>query len=166
MEVRSVEAIIRALNEAQVRYLVVGGLAVVAHGYGRLTFDVDLVIGLDPDNIARAFDALASIDYHPAVPITAQQFADREMRDSWREEKGMVVLKFWSDLHRRTPLDVFVYEPFDFAAEHARARWEKVLGRIVAPVLDYESLLVMKQEAGRDKDLLDIEALRKLDPHR
>ena len=31
----------------------------------------------------------------------------------------MVVLQLWSDLHRRTPIDVFVYEPFDFKKEFA-----------------------------------------------
>ena len=35
MEARSFEAIVRALNEAGIRYLVVGGLAVNAHGYAR-----------------------------------------------------------------------------------------------------------------------------------
>lgn len=45
MEVRSVEAIVRALNDASVQYLIVGGLAVNAHGYERFTKDVDLVIG-------------------------------------------------------------------------------------------------------------------------
>ena len=33
MQVRSVEAIVKALNRARVKYLIVGGLAVVAHGY-------------------------------------------------------------------------------------------------------------------------------------
>jgi hypothetical protein len=33
MEVRSIETIVRALNEAGVQYLIVGGLAVNAHGY-------------------------------------------------------------------------------------------------------------------------------------
>ncbi len=43
----SVQAIIQALNEAGVRYLVVGGLAVVAHGHVRFTADVDLVLDDD-----------------------------------------------------------------------------------------------------------------------
>jgi len=41
VEKRSVEAIIGALNAARVRYLVAGGLAVVAHGYVRFTADID-----------------------------------------------------------------------------------------------------------------------------
>jgi hypothetical protein len=34
-----------ALNHAQVKYLIVGGLAVHAYGYERLTRDVDMVMG-------------------------------------------------------------------------------------------------------------------------
>lgn len=34
--------VLRTLNEHEVRYLVVGGLAVVAHGYVRFTKDLDL----------------------------------------------------------------------------------------------------------------------------
>ena len=166
MEVRSVEAIVKALNDAEVQYLIVGGLAVNAHGYERLTVDVDLVIGLQPDNIIRGLKTLEAIGYHPSIPIKAEDFADSALRETWRTEKQMLVLKLWSDAHRRTPIDVFVYEPFDFNREHAAAKWEIVMGDIKAPVISYKTLLAMKREAGRDKDLLDIRALRKLDPYR
>jgi hypothetical protein len=56
----SFEALAAALQDAGVRYLVAGGLAVGAHGYLRFTKDVDIVIQLIPDNIARAFSALTS----------------------------------------------------------------------------------------------------------
>ena len=75
MKVASFEAIVRALNDAEVPFVVVGGLAVIAHGYGRSTFDVDFVIRLQEERINRAFAALHSIDYHPAVPVTAEEFA-------------------------------------------------------------------------------------------
>ena len=60
MKLASLEAIVRSLNEGNVRYLIAGGLAVNAHGYIRLTQDVDLVIALDPANIGRAFEVLAT----------------------------------------------------------------------------------------------------------
>jgi hypothetical protein len=63
MEVRSVEAIFSALNAVDVKYLVVGGLAVNAYGYERLTRDVDLVIGLEPENIIRGLRALLGFGY-------------------------------------------------------------------------------------------------------
>ena len=76
MEVRSVEAMVRALNTAEVEYLIVGGLAVNAHGYERLTQDVDLVIRLAPRNIVRGLRALGEIGYRMPIPVTLEQFAD------------------------------------------------------------------------------------------
>lgn len=166
MEVRSVEAIIRALNDAAVEYLVVGGLAVNAHGYERLTYDVDLVIGLNPANIMRGLRALEGIDYHMAIPVQPEEFADEAVREKWRHEKGMVVLKLWSDAHRRTPVDVFIFEPFDFPQEYLAAQWVEITPEIKASILQYDSLLAMKKEAAREKDLADIRELKKLDPYR
>lgn len=165
MEVRSVNAIVKALNDARVEYLIVGGLAVNAHGYERLTRDVDLVIGLEPENIIRGLRTLMGIGYQMAIPVTPEEFADESKRETWRREKNMLVLKLWSDEHRRTPVDVFIYEPFDFSQEFAAAKWEGT-GDNKAPILRYESLLKMKAEAGRERDLLDIKNLRKLDPYR
>jgi hypothetical protein len=51
MQRRSIEAIVQALDAANVRYLIAGGLAVVAHGHLRFTADVDLV--LDPEGPSR-----------------------------------------------------------------------------------------------------------------
>ncbi len=97
MKLASFEAIARALQNAGVRYLVAGGLAVNAHGFLRFTKDVDLVMDLAPENVRRAFDALASLGYRPRVPITADEFADADMRQTWIREKGMQVLQLWSD---------------------------------------------------------------------
>ena len=105
MKLASFEAIVRALEKAGVRYLVVGGLAVNAHGYLRFTKDVDFVVQLIPDNIERAFAALGALGYRPTVPIMAEQFADAALRESWIRDKGMRVLLFWSDAHRETPID-------------------------------------------------------------
>lgn len=166
MEVRSIETVIKVLNDAEVNYLVVGGLAVVAHGYERLTVDLDLVIGLEPDNITRGLRALYSAGWRMTIPVTPEDFADPKRRETWRKEKNLVALRLWSDEHRRTPIDVFVYEPFDFKKELGHAKWEIIAGKIPAPVVSYGTLIAMKKEAGRDKDLLDIAALKKLDPYR
>ena len=166
MEVRSIELIVKTLNDAQVQYLIVGGLAVNAHGFARFTLDVDLVIGLEPGNIIRALYSRQSIGYQASIPITPEQFANSELRDTWRRDKQMLVLKLWSDTHRRTPIDVFVYEPFDFQQEYQKAIQEQVTPHAKAPVICYEMLISMKKEAAREKDLLDIIALQKLDLHR
>ena len=114
MELRSVETIVKALNDAGVEYLIVGGLAVNAHGFVRMTRDLDLVLRLERDNIIRGINTLLAIGYQLAIPVTAEEFADPETRELWKNEKNMIVLKLWSDIHRRTPIDIFIYEPFEF----------------------------------------------------
>jgi hypothetical protein len=161
MEVRSVEAIVTALNRAGVQYLIVGGLAVNAHGYVRLTRDVDIVLGLERSNAERGLNALVEAGYRLAVPATPADFADPETREYWRREKQMIVLKLWSDEHRRTPVDVFVYEPFDFAAEIRRASVQQVCPGVSAPVVSLETLLEMKRAAARPHDFIDIEELQR-----
>jgi hypothetical protein len=162
MEVRSVEAIVRGLNAAEVEYLIVGGLAVNAHGYERLTQDVDLVIRLAPHNIVRGLRALAEIGYRMPIPVTPEEFADASNREAWRNEKNMTVLRLWSDLHRRTPVDVFVYEPFHFGEEYATAKWEQITAGVEAPVIRCETLIDMKRVAARPQDLADIAELEQI----
>jgi hypothetical protein len=53
MMIGEIEAVLDALNRAQARYLVVGGVAVVLHGYLRTTADLDLVLHLTPDNVRK-----------------------------------------------------------------------------------------------------------------
>jgi hypothetical protein len=132
MEVHSIETIVRALNGAKVKYLIVGGVAVVAHGYEWFTKGLDLVIGMERKNIIRGLRALMTIGCQMRIPVTPEQFADPALREQWRREKNMVVLPLWSEAPRRAPIGVFVYEPFDFAKElasAARAGFRQGVGR-------------------------------------
>ena len=157
MKVASFAAIVGALNGAEVRFIVVGGVAVNAHGYLRFTKNVDLVIQLSERDIVASFRALEEIGYFPSNPITAKEFADPVLRESWRKEKGMLVLKMWSDRHRETPLDIFVYEPFDFDAEYERTAPKE--GEMQARFASIQTLIEMKLVADRTQDRLDIEKL-------
>ncbi len=162
MELSAFERIVHSLEQSKVRYLLAGGLAVVAHGYGRMTFDIDLVVQLDSDNIARAFAALATEGYRPRVPVTAEQFANKEIRESWIRDKGMVVLNMWSDQHQDTPIDIFVSEPFDFDNVYRNAPVEKLTNGTTFRFVDIPTLIEMKRAAGRERDLDDIRHLEML----
>lgn len=162
MKADSVRKIIAELNGAGARYLIVGGLAVVAHGYVRYTSDVDLVIALDAENVRRSMNALANMGYRPRIPVSFEDFADASLRERWIAEKGMIVFQLFSDSHIETPVDVFVSMPFDFEQQWARASRIAVLGGELAYIVPVTELLAMKQAAGRDQDLIDISKLRKL----
>ena len=53
----------RALNASGTRYVVVGGVATVLHGYARLTADIDLIVDLEES--AAAMRALAGLGLRP-----------------------------------------------------------------------------------------------------
>lgn len=157
---QSVVDVVGALNAAEIRYLIVGGLAVASHGYLRTTKDIDLVVALDPNNATAAFAALAKAGYRPKVPVTAAEFSDVGTRERLIEEKHMIVLQFWRD--ESPDVDVFVREPFDFNAEWTNARIEQVTPDLQARVVGLEALLELKRQASRPQDLADIDALTKL----
>ena len=163
MRLVQVIEIVRCLNAASIRYLAAGGLAVNAHGFVRYTNDLDLIVSLAPDNIRRALDTLTALGYRPRIPVTSAQFADRELRETWIKEKGMVVLNLWSEELRETPIDIFVSEPFDFAEEWAAAIRFPLAEGIAIPVVTLPTLFRMKQAAGRPQDRIDIDELTTID---
>jgi predicted nucleotidyltransferase len=56
-------ALLRALADAGVEFIVVGGAAATAHGSARLTLDLDVVYRRTPDNITRVVKSLSV--HHP-----------------------------------------------------------------------------------------------------
>lgn len=75
-------AIIRALNEHGVAYIVVGGFAVAAWGVIRATDDLDIVIDQSWDNAARLAEALTEIEAQHSTdattPLTQETLVRRE----------------------------------------------------------------------------------------
>ena len=162
MQRRSVEAVVQALNSANVRYLIVGGLAVVAHGYVRFTADVDLVLDLDEANLCRALAEFERLGYRPRAPVRLEEFLDPDTRNAWVNEKGMTVFSLYSSAHPATELDVFVQAPFDFRDAYARAARMEVAPAVMATFLGLDDLVTLKKAAGRPQDMLDVERLEAL----
>jgi predicted nucleotidyltransferase len=159
MEKRSIEAIVSALNIAQVRYLIAGGLAVVAHGHVRLTKDVDLIVDFEASNLRRAIAALIGLGYRPIVPVPFDDFADAGKRQEWIREKDAVVFMVFSDEHPTARIDLFINAPLDFDASFQRAVFLDVSPSVRASFVGIEDLISLKKQAGRPLDLDDVEKL-------
>jgi len=164
MKVVSLEAIFRALQEAEARYLVVGGIAVIAHGYVRLTKDLDLVLDLSSQALPRALKALESLGYRPIIPVPLIDFANPELRQDWIEHRNMKVFNLVSDRYPDVTIDIFPKEPFVFEKEFAAAAWKDVAPNVSARVVSVSALISLKKDADREQDRTDIEKLRKLYP--
>lgn len=139
----------------------VGGVAVVLHGYLRTTLDLDLVLQLERDNLDRALKALGDLGFQPQAPVPLRAFADPQIRETWLREKNMKVFSLWHPDHPGFAVDLFLEEPFDFDAVYRRAL-RVPLQSVEATVVSREDLVAMKQAAGRARDLDDIAALSDL----
>lgn len=158
MTAHSIEQVLAGLNGAGVRYLVVGGVAVVLHGHLRTTAYLDLVVALDEANASRAIRALEALGFAPRAPVPAAQFADAAVRASWIREKGLTVFSLSSARAAGLEVDLFAEEPFDFEQAYGRAV-TVTLDTTTATVASLEDLIAMKRRAGRAQDQADVEAL-------
>ena len=163
--VSPIETVLAALNDAEVRYLVVGGVAVVLHGHLRTTADLDLVVQLRPDNARRAVEALDRLGFRPRPHVRALDFADEAIRRRWILERGLTVLSFWSPKHPGLEVDLFASEPFDFDAVHKRGiRLSLDTTETTIPSID--DLIALKRKVDRPRDREDIAALEALKAQR
>jgi len=156
------EPIFAALNRAEVRYVVVGGVAVVLHGHARLTADLDLAVDLSAPAAKKTIETLVRLGLEPRPPVDPFGFADPNQRAAWIEEKNMQVFSMWSPANPLLAVDLFVEEPIPF--EDLWARSQAVpLGNISVRIAAISDLISMKRRAGRPQDLIDIEELEKIE---
>lgn len=152
------EPIFEALNRAPVRYVVVGGVAMVLHGFARFTADLDLAVDLSPPEARKAVDTLVGLGLRPRAPVDAAAFADAEARNEWFREKAMRVFALWDPANPMRQVDLFIHNPIDFGLLWAHAEVIDVGGTPVR-IASIADLIAMKRLAGRPQDLTDIEAL-------
>lgn len=164
VKLKSLENIFRALQEADARYIVVGGLAVVAHGYVRVTKDLDLVLDLSAVSLKRTLETLQGLGYRPINPVAILDFADPELRRDWTENRHMLVFNLVSDQFPDTNIDIFAKEPFEFGTEFARSEFKDIGPDVRARVVSVPALISLKKAANRLQDQVDIDKLQKLYP--
>jgi hypothetical protein len=149
------EPIFDALNRAGVRYVVVGGVAVVLHGVARLTADLDLAVDLTPPEARKAIDALVACGFRSRLPVDPRQFADPAVRATWAREKAMRVFPLWDPTNPLCLIDLFVENPvrFDELWEHSVML---DVGSTAVRVASIPDLIRLKRMAARPQDLIDI----------
>lgn len=153
--------LLRALSEAQVRYVLVGGMAVQLHGYFRTTFDVDLVLAMDDENLTRFIGVAKQIGLVPSIPVPIDSLRNAAQIEQWHREKGMLAFALREPQVGGGVVDVLVRPEVSFDQLHKNA----VAGRLFSQqvmIASIDDLLTMKRHANRDKDKLDIAALEKI----
>nr|WP_294777569.1 hypothetical protein [uncultured Flavobacterium sp.] len=138
------------LNENNVRYLTIGGLAVNIYGYTRNTGDVDILIEDTPENRKNLRKAFAAIGIGDFEAIETMQFIP-----------GFTDFTISYDLRLdvMTSIKGIENESFDSLLNNATI---VLLKETPVYFLDYDSLIKAKKATNRLKDQLDIEELEKI----
>jgi hypothetical protein len=155
------EEIIKKLNDNNVRYLVVGGVAANLHGYQRSTGDLDIVLALDDGNLKLFALVVEDLKLQPRLPVCLKDFADKDKRDSWINEKNMKAFALYNPKNWIEHLDVVIDYPVDFESAYENRNTIKD-GSLEAPVICIEDLIKMKEYANRERDKIDLAVLRKI----
>jgi predicted nucleotidyltransferase len=149
-----------ALSEAQVQFVVIGGVAVGVHGFVRATEDLDIVPDPDPENLARLARLLGEIE---ARQVGTGEFSPEEFpydpTDPTQLAEGA---NFRLDTNHGA-LDIMQWVPgieSDPAYPVLAPRTIEVAFRgTKVKVCGIEHLRTMKRSAARERDLMDLREL-------
>jgi hypothetical protein len=147
-------ALLEALAEHQVDFIVVGGVCAVLHGAPVATFDLDVVHARAPENLGRLLTALHALDaYYREQP-------ERKLRPtlSHLASSGHQLL-----LTRSGPLDLLGTIGEDLAYEDLLAQTTElaISERLRVRLLNLETLIAIKEEMAREKDQAVLPTLRR-----
>jgi hypothetical protein len=158
-----INEILFALSDAQVQFVVGGGVAAVLHGVERVTLDVDLALDMEPANIERFLRVMEKLGLQPRVPVPARDLMSSEAVHRMIAEKGAVVFTFVDFDRPLRQVDIFLQSNLSFEDLHDSGNPVLIEGRSIK-IMGIEKLLEIKRAILplRDKDLIDIKQLEKL----
>jgi hypothetical protein len=137
--------LLQIFSDAQVRYLIIGGYAVIKHAEPRYTKDLDLWVSPDAENAERVYQALTKF----GAPIA-------ELKPEDFTQKGY----FFTMGLAPSRVDVFFdLLKLDFE-ECWQRRVEAQIGEMEIYFISREDLIINKEAVGRLQDLADAEKLR------
>lgn len=141
--------LLKTLTDGGVRFVVIGGVALIARGVQRATEDLDIAYARDRDNLRRLSAALAPL--HPRLRGVPEGLPFVLDEASLRHGLNFTLV---TDLG---PLDLLGEVPGLGSFEHVdAAASELTIAGAPLLVLTVEGLERAKRAAGRPKDLLDL----------
>ncbi len=156
-----IDELLQSLTDERVQYVLVGGLAVQLHGFLRSTFDIDLVLAMNDENIVRFLAVAKQYGLVPVNPVPIESLRDASQIDQWYREKGMLAFALREPRIGGSLVDILVRPDVSFEKLAANAVAGELFARQIL-IASIDDLLTMKRIANRPKDQLDVVALEKI----
>jgi len=158
-----INEILFALTDAEVEFVVGGGVAAVLHGVERLTLDIDLALNMDPANVEKFLHVIYGLGLRTRVPVPARDLMSREAVQRMIAEKGALVFSFVDFDRPLRHVDIFLQHNLSFGELSRDARAVVIENRKIK-IIGIAKLLEIKRAISplRDKDLIDIKELERL----
>lgn len=153
--------IFKNLNEEGVRYIVVGGIAVNLYGIPRMTYDIDLLLDMEDDNLEKFLQLLKGWEFKPKVPVDVMDFAEKDKREDWIKKKNMKAFNLVNPEWAISEIDIVVDSPIDYKKGYQGIKHIMLHG-VSIPVISIDDLIKMKQITERQQDKADIRYLKEL----
>lgn len=150
-----------ALNNAGVKYLLCGGIAVNLYGIERATADIDIVLKLDEENLIKFVNVAKKLGLKPKIPVELDELINTEKRQDWKMYRNMRVFSLYEEGAPFFIVDILIDEPFEFLEVYGR-RKEIKFNETVIPLVPIDILIKMKEKTGRPQDEADVFYLRKI----
>ncbi|PIQ79007.1 hypothetical protein COV81_03520 [Candidatus Peregrinibacteria bacterium CG11_big_fil_rev_8_21_14_0_20_41_10] len=94
------------LSASNIKYLIVGGVAVNLYGYTRFTGDIDILIALEKENLSNLDKVMKELGYVERLPVNILELADQNKLDKYIKEKGLMAYTYLSGKGLRLALDI------------------------------------------------------------
>jgi len=150
--------LLRALATAGVRHAICGGIAVVLHGVPRMTFDLDLLVDLAADNIARLVETLKAEGYKPRLPVSLDDLNDAGQRHEWTTQRNLIAFSLYHPARSMEEVDILLAPGVSWA-EVDQSLVQRAINGDSVSVVGRQLLKRMKLATGREKDRSDAELL-------
>jgi len=150
--------IFKEFNKKKIKYIICGGIAVNLLGIPRMTYDLDLLLKLEDENLNKFVKLMKRLGYKAKISVDIEDFAKKEKRDDWIRNKNMKTFCLVNPKATVKEIDIVIDSPVTYDKAITNIKKIKLQGMKI-PVIGIKDLIKMKKKSGRKQDYSDIRYL-------
>src|SRR3989344_3304390 len=107
------EEILREFQKQKVKYVLVGGIALNLLGSLRSTADLDILVEMSDNNLAKVVQILKRQGYRVKQPVDPMGIANSRIRQDWIKNKHMKAFNFYKEQEFKE-VDIIIDSPVSY----------------------------------------------------